>query len=72
MKTRKTIANDLRSGVNQEQHAEYNEYQDHLDIADMVENGDTWESLQNDEQLNKWPETYMWLKNELESIEEVN
>ena len=67
--TRTEIANDLRSGVNEEQHSEYNEYQDHLDIAKMVENGDSWDTLQHDDQVNKWPETYVWLKNQLESLD---
>jgi hypothetical protein len=60
---RKQIAEDLMRDCPDELEP------DHQEIADAILRGDTWAEILDMEETNAWPDTYVWLKTQIE-IEE--
>jgi len=40
---------------------------DHWAVARAIKSGATWETISQMKELNDWPETYVWLKAEMNS-----
>jgi hypothetical protein len=62
MTTRDRIATELLRDCPEESRA------DHERIAEAVRGNWTWEHLRDSRELNRWPETYSWLKAEMETL----
>lgn len=43
---------------------------DHTAIACAVVDGKSWDQIEKMQELNNWPSTYVWLKKEMEEIDE--
>jgi len=56
---RKRLASEMLEGVRTVA------YKDHKIIADAVRAGESWWKLAQMPELNRWPDTYSWLKREL-------
>ncbi len=69
MRTRNEIADDILNGLTGCPDAEIT---DHEKIAEAVRDGMSLDDLLEMDELNHWPETYVWFKNELcDESEEV-
>lgn len=72
MKTRDEIADELLEGCpDTEPDADgRTEQSDHETVAEAIRSGQSWEQIEQMEELNSWPESYIWVKRELSEIDD--
>jgi hypothetical protein len=70
MKTRNQIAEELMSGCQTDEEwgeDERKPWTDHETIAEAIRDGMAIDEILNMPEMESWPETYVWVKNELKS-----
>lgn len=60
--TRESIATELLAGCPDESRA------DHEAVASAIRNGGTWDELSAMPELNRWPESYTWVRVEMKNV----
>lgn len=66
--TREQIARELMVGCQSDEEwgeDERTPWTDHQAIADAILRGDNIDDILNMPEMEKWPETYVWVKNQL-------
>lgn len=60
--TRESIATELLAGCPEESRA------DHKAVAEAIRRGATWDELSAMPELDRWPESYIWVRGEIASV----